>query len=107
MLVVLIHVDLFQGARTSCCINWYDRRTSYVSFTLFLFVVVYCIPLIILVSSNTITLKALKQMHEKIDNGVQTVMSRKRIEMERRIVKSKHETFELSDSRSLIYGLFF
>lgn len=78
-----------QGARTSCCINWYDRRPSYVSFTFFLFIVVYCFPLIILVGTNTITLRGLKQMHEKIERGVQTVMNKKRLEMERRIVKSR------------------
>jgi hypothetical protein len=78
-----------QGSRTSCCINWYDRRTSYVSFTFFLFFVVYCIPLIILVASNTITLRGLKQMHDKIEHGIQTSMNKKRIEMERRIIKSE------------------
>ena len=62
---------------------------SYVSFTFFLFFVVYCIPLIILVTANTITLRGLKQMRDKIENGIQTVMSRKRIESERRIVKSR------------------
>ncbi|UJR22044.1 hypothetical protein I4U23_025112 [Adineta vaga] len=77
-----------EGARTSCCINWYDRRISYVSYLFFLFIVVYCIPLIILIVTNTITLQGLKRMHEKIENGIQTVLNRKRIEMERRIVRS-------------------
>jgi hypothetical protein len=60
-----------------------------VSFTFFLFVVVYCIPLVILAGANTVTLRGLKQMREKIENGIQTTMNRKRLEMERRIVKSK------------------
>ncbi|CAF3801856.1 unnamed protein product [Rotaria sp. Silwood1] len=76
------------GARTSCCINWYDRRTSYVAFLFFLFFVVYCIPLIILITVNTITMLGLKRMREKIEHGIQTVFNRKRIEMERRILKS-------------------
>ncbi|CAF1105940.1 unnamed protein product [Rotaria sordida] len=77
-----------EGARTSCCINWYDRRISYVSFLFFLFIVVYCIPLIILIIANTITMFGLKRMRKKIENGIQTVFNRKRIEMERRILKS-------------------
>ncbi|CAF2984196.1 unnamed protein product [Rotaria sp. Silwood2] len=76
-----------EGTRTSCCINWYDRRTSYVAFIGFLFIVVYCIPLIILITANTITWFELKQMHKKIKNGFQTVFSRRRIEMEQRILK--------------------
>lgn len=79
----------YQGSRTSCCINWYDRRPSYVAFTFFLFIVVYCIPLVILVVSNTTTVRSLKQMREKIEHGIQTGLSRKRIESERRIVNSK------------------
>ncbi|CAF1021720.1 unnamed protein product [Adineta steineri] len=79
---------IMEGARTSCCINWYDRRLSYVSFTYFLFVFVYFIPLVILIVSNTITLIGLKRMREKIKHGVNTPLSRKRIEMERRIIKS-------------------
>lgn len=81
---------LFQGARVSCCINWYDRRTSYILYLFFLFIVVYCIPLIILTIANTITLRGLKKMREKIATGVQTEFNQKRIEMERRIVKSKN-----------------
>ena len=81
--------NFFQGARTSCCINWVDHRPSYVSFLIFLFVVVYLIPLGILFTSNTITLIGLKRMREKIKNGIQTVLNRKRIEMEQRILKSK------------------
>ncbi|CAF2399293.1 unnamed protein product [Rotaria sp. Silwood2] len=77
-----------EGTRTSCCINWYDRRTSYVAFIGFLFIVVYCIPLIILITANTITWFELKQMHKKIKNGFQTVFSRRRIEMEQRILKN-------------------
>ena len=78
-----------KGARTSCCINWYDHRPSYVSFLLFLFFVVYLIPLIILFTANTITLMGLKRMREKIKSGIQTVLNRKRVEMEQRILKSK------------------
>ncbi|CAF0932256.1 unnamed protein product [Adineta steineri] len=76
------------AARTSCCINWYDRRASYVSYLFFLFIVVYCIPLVILVIANRITLQGLKRMHQNIENGIQTGLNRKRIEMERRIVRS-------------------
>ncbi len=43
----------------------------------------------ILIVSNTITLIGLKRMREKIEHGIHTVLNRKRIEMERRIVKSK------------------
>jgi hypothetical protein len=43
----------------------------------------------ILIVSNTITLIGLKRMHEKIEHGMPTVLNRKRIEMERRILKSK------------------
>ncbi|CAF1664281.1 unnamed protein product, partial [Rotaria sordida] len=77
-----------EGARTSCCINWYDRRTSYVAFLFFLFIVVYCIPLIILIIFNTITMLGLKRMREKIENGIQTIFNRKRIEMEGRVLKN-------------------
>ncbi len=45
----------------------------------------------ILIVSNTITLIGLKQMHRKIQHGVHTTLNRKRIEMERRIVKSKNK----------------
>ncbi|UJR26902.1 hypothetical protein I4U23_008212 [Adineta vaga] len=77
-----------EGARTSCCINWYDRRFSYVSFTYFLFIFVYAIPLIILFVSNSITFFGLKSMRNKIEHGINILLSRKRLEMERRIVKS-------------------
>ncbi|CAF0904783.1 unnamed protein product [Rotaria sp. Silwood1] len=76
------------GVRTSCCINWYDRRLTYISFTFFLFLFVYFIPLVILVATNTVTLIGFKQMREKIKRGIHTVFTRKRIEMEQRIVKS-------------------
>lgn len=55
-----------------------------------LFVFVYCVPLIILSSTNAMTLIGLKRMHEKVQNGIQTGLSARRIEMERRIVKSKY-----------------
>ena len=89
-------VASFQGVRTSCCINWYDRRFSYVSFTFFLFIFVYCIPLVILVVSNTVTLMGLKRMRQKIEHGLHAALNRKRIEMERRIVKSKQQIFSLT-----------
>ncbi len=60
------------------------------SFTFFLFIFVYFIPLFILITSNTITLIGLKRMREKIKHGIHTVLNRRRIEMERRIVKSKN-----------------
>jgi hypothetical protein len=52
-------------------------------------VFVYCIPLIVLFIANTLTMRGLKQMHDKIENGIQTTLNRKRVEMERRIAKSK------------------
>jgi len=61
----------------------------YVSFNLFIFVVVYCVPLIILTITNTIIYIGLKRMGEKIARGVKTELSKKRIEMERRVLKSK------------------
>ena len=81
----------FQGARTSCCINWFDRRFSYVSFTYCLFIFVYMMPLLTIAISNVITLVALKAMREKIKHGIRTVLNRKRIEMERRIVISRRD----------------
>ncbi|CAF2099745.1 unnamed protein product [Rotaria magnacalcarata] len=77
-----------EGARTSCCMNWYDRRTSCISFLFFLFFVVYFIPLVILITANSVTLMGLKSMRKKIESGIQTIFTRKRIEMERRILKS-------------------
>jgi hypothetical protein len=53
--------------------------------------VVYFIPLVILITANTTTLIGLKRMREKIENGIQTALNKKRIEMERRIVKSRRE----------------
>ncbi|CAF3333282.1 unnamed protein product [Rotaria sp. Silwood2] len=76
-----------EGTRTSCCINWYDRRTSYITFIGFLFIVVYCIPLLILITANTMTWLGLKRMNVRITNGFQTAFTRKRVEMERRILK--------------------
>jgi hypothetical protein len=52
-------------------------------------VVHYIFPLIILIVSNTITMIGLKQMCQKLEHRIQTGLSRKRIEMERRILKSK------------------
>ena len=83
----LIEIDI-QGARTSCCVNWYDRRTSYVAFNFFLFAFVYFIPLIVLITSNTVIYLGLKRMRANIAQGVNTALSHKRIEMEQRILKS-------------------
>lgn len=97
--------NFFQGSRTSCCINWYDHRPLYVSFLLFLFFVVYLIPLIILFTANTITLIGLKRMREKIKNGIQTVLNRKRIEMEQRILKSQFSIITFCSIHSFISGI--
>lgn len=75
--------------RTSCCIDWYSRRPSYLSFTVVIFVFVYCVPLVILVVTNSITLHGLQRMHEKIERGLRAGFNRRRIEMERRILKSE------------------
>ncbi|UJR29295.1 hypothetical protein I4U23_010509 [Adineta vaga] len=73
---------------TSCCTNLYDRRRSFVAFNLFIFVVVYCVPLIILITTNSIIYTGLKRMREKIAHGVKAELSQRRVEMERRIFKS-------------------
>jgi hypothetical protein len=52
-------------------------------------VVVYCVPLIILTITNTIIYIGLKRMGEKIARGIKIELSKKRIEMEQRILKSK------------------
>ena len=64
---------------------------------------VYLIPLSILFIANTITLIGLKRMREKIKIGVQTVLSRKRIEMEQRILKSKLFLFVSSNFDGFIF----
>ncbi|CAF1132630.1 unnamed protein product [Adineta steineri] len=74
--------------RTSCCINWYDNRPVYLSFTIVIFIFIYCIPLIILIVTNTITMIGLKRMRENIERGLQLNFSQRRIEMERRILRS-------------------
>ncbi len=43
----------------------------------------------ILIVTNTITLIGLKRMRDKIEHGIHTVLNRKRIRMEQRIVKGK------------------
>ncbi len=53
---------------------------------------VYLIPLVILITANTTTLIGLKRMREKIESGIQTALNKKRIEMERRIVRCKRIT---------------
>ncbi len=80
--------ECLQGVRTSCCVNWYDRRFVYISFNLFLFIFVYFIPLIILLTTNTIIYCGLRRMKQKISKGIKTDLSQRRIEMERRILKS-------------------
>ncbi|CAM4819334.1 unnamed protein product [Rotaria magnacalcarata] len=77
-----------KGTRASCCINWYDRRLSYVSFTFFLFFVVYLIPLLIFIATNTVTLIGFKRMRDKARHGIRTIIAAKRIEVEQSIVKS-------------------
>ncbi|CAF1101150.1 unnamed protein product [Rotaria sordida] len=77
-----------EGTRTSCCTNLHDRRSSYIAYNLFIFVVVYCLPLTILVITNTIIYIGLRRMREKIAHGAKAELSQKRIEMERRILKS-------------------
>ncbi|CAF2146451.1 unnamed protein product [Rotaria magnacalcarata] len=82
-----------KGTRASCCINWYDRRLSYVSFTFFLFFVVYLIPLLIFIATNTVTLIGFKRMRDKARHGIRTIIAAKRVEVEQSIVKtfrSKH-----------------
>ncbi len=86
-----------QSSRTSCCTNLFDRRRLYVSFNLFIFVVVHCVPLIILTVTNTIIYIGLKRMCEKIARGVKTELSKKRIEMERRILKSKRQSLKKNE----------
>ncbi|CAF2640907.1 unnamed protein product [Rotaria sp. Silwood2] len=75
-----------ENVHTFCSINWYDRRTSYIAFLWVFFIVVYCIPLIILTIANTITLLELKRMRKKMELSVQNIFHRKRIETERRIL---------------------
>lgn len=80
---------IFKGARTSCCINWYSRSSLYMSYNFFLFICVYLLPLLILTISNTIIYVGLKRMKNRIKQGNKTDLSQKKIEMERRILKSK------------------
>ena len=93
-----------EGARTSCCVNMSDRRLSFVLYNLILFICVYLIPLIILLTTNTIIYLGLQRMKEKITHGAKADFSQKRIEMERRILKSKELTF-LSKNENLSLGI--
>ncbi|CAF1109325.1 unnamed protein product [Adineta ricciae] len=77
-----------ERSRTSCCTNLYDRRRLFVSFNIFIFVVVYCVPLIILLITNSIIYRGIKGMRKKVAQGVKTELSQKRIEMERRVLKT-------------------
>ncbi|CAF1663993.1 unnamed protein product [Rotaria magnacalcarata] len=79
-----------KGTRASCCINWYDRRLSYVSFTFFLFFVVYLIPLLIFIATNTVTLIGFKRMRDKARHGIRTIIAAKRVEVEQSIVKTSY-----------------
>ena len=85
----------FQGARTSCCVNMEDRRLSFIMYNLILFFCVYLIPLIILITTNTIIYVGLQRMKSKISHGAKADFSQKRIEMERRILKSRNISFSL------------
>jgi hypothetical protein len=67
----------------------HDRRLSYILYNIVLFIFVYLIPLLILLITNTIIYIGLKRMKNKIVHGVKTDLSQKKIEMERRILKSK------------------
>lgn len=58
------------------------------AFNIFLFAFVYFIPLIVLITSNTVIYLGLKRMRANIAQGVNTALSHKRIEMEQRILKS-------------------
>lgn len=84
-----IFVCFDKGARTSCCTNLYDRRPHFVSYNMFIFIIVYVIPLVILVGANSTIYVGLKRMQDKVAHGMKTELSNKRIEMERRILKSK------------------
>jgi len=66
----------------------HDRRTSYMTYNFVLFIFVYCIPLIILFTTNTIIYLGLKRMRTKLAEGAKTDFSQRRIEMEQRILKS-------------------
>ena len=59
------------------------------SYTYSLFAFVYCLPLAILSITNGITLMGIRRMREKIELGIHTPLTRKRVEMERRIVRSE------------------
>ncbi|CAF1034100.1 unnamed protein product [Rotaria magnacalcarata] len=77
-----------EGTRTSCCTNLHDRRRLYISFNIAIFVFVYCLPLVILFTTNSIIYLGLKRMRDKIAHGAKAELSQKRIDMERRILKS-------------------
>lgn len=66
-----------------------DRRVSYIMYNLIIFFCVYLIPLIILIATNTTIYVGLQRMKNKITHGAKADFSQKRIEMERRILKSK------------------
>ncbi len=71
----------------------HDRRLSYILYNVVLFIFIYLIPLIILLTTNTIIFIGLKRMKSKIAHGVKTDLSQRKIEMERRILKSKSLIF--------------
>ena len=47
-------------------------------------------------------MRGLKQMHDKIESGIQTTLSRKRVDMERRIAKSKLVLGPMERTRALL-----
>ncbi len=57
----------------------------------------------ILIVTNTITLIGLKRMRDKIEHGIHTVLNRKRIEMERRIVNGKKCFNRIINSKFLFF----
>jgi hypothetical protein len=71
----------------------HDRRLSYILYNVVLFIFIYLIPLIILLTTNTIIFIGLKRMKNKTAHGIKADLSQKKIEMERRILKSKNLIF--------------
>ena len=81
----------------------YDRRLSFILFNMVIFIFLYLIPLTILIITNTIIYLGLKHMKAKITNEKKAELSQRKIEMERRILKSKILSFILK-SKDLFYS---
>ena len=81
----------------------HDRRLSFMLYNLVIFIFIYLIPLIILITTNTIIYLGLKRMKNKITNGAKADLSQRKIEMERRILKSK--TLSLNLKNKLTYSI--